>query len=518
MPHFSVSDAGRDRFEGDFQVIADAGYTPTERERAYLDKLEATLSDLADEDRKDPDQYGLQQLLTARRRHREEAAAKLREIADRFASGAADADMAINETDEVAKDFADHRPNIVIKDIPPEDTRFAGDFSVACEHFELDAVATYFERIKEILDDLSSDETKDRAAKFSEARLGARRERRKEAAATLRRQADEFLKGELALWLAARNAPVIQGMYVADRDRLARPLFEVTLEYAPDEFVASAGPNEITVATGLDIKLTSGLPPPEDAPSQEKRDLYVEIGSATTVISTVCQRIRDRAERIKKRWWWSNRKAEIEERRRAQRLLDQYTRKLADIARLGLEQQHTGLAKLALNELRSEFVAQQAGRIKNTYIRSLGVAAGIAAGLLLLAYVVLAAGWIENVWLNIHKTFLLAAAGAAIGTWLSFSIRRVQLTFDDLAILEEDLLDPSVRVIFVIALTLTACLLFWTSAMNIEIGNLKTNSMVFQQNGSVAMLIGLFAGVAERALATAISGRATTFAQGIGGG
>ena len=94
----------------------------------------------------------------------------------------------------------------------------------------------------------------------------------------------------------------------------------------------------------------------------------------------------------------------------------------------------------------------------------------------------------------------------------------MNLSFSDLGILEEDLLDPSVRIIFVIALTLTACLLFWTGVMNIEIGNLKTNAAEFIQKGSIAMLLGVFFGISERALATAISGHATAFVRGVGGG
>jgi hypothetical protein len=112
--------------------------------------------------------------------------------------------------------------------------------------------------------------------------------------------------------------------------------------------------------------------------------------------------------------------------------------------------------------------------------------------------------------------FLIAATGASLGTWLSFSIRRVSLTFEDLGLLEDDLLDPGVRVIFVIALTMTACLLFWTGAMNIEIGLLKTGSL--KGDGEIAMLVGIFCGLSERALATAISGRATAFVKGIAGG
>jgi hypothetical protein len=229
----------------------------------------------------------------------------------------------------------------------------------------------------------------------------------------------------------------------------------------------------------------------------------------------------DRAEKMEKRWWYGltekQRKHRADkERDRARRLRDQYLTELCGIAVVGLEQPHTNLAKLALNELRSKFTAQQAGRIKNIYVRSLGAAAAVAAVALFLLYAFIRA--VGNGWWYDHRAFVIVAAGAAIGTWLSFSIRRVNLSFSDLGILEEDLLDPGVRIIFVIALTLTACLLFWTGVVNIEIGNLKTSATEFMQRGSIAMLLGVFFGISERALATAISGRATAFVRGVGGG
>ena len=300
-----------------------------------------------------------------------------------------------------------------------------------------------------------------------------------------------------------------QGRYFARRDWLKLSLFNV--DTVPDQA-------DKNFAVALDIRLAGGLPPPDDRPSQEEEDLFVDIGKTETVITAVVHHMQDRAGKIGQRWvFWSQPRAQAEYKLAGQ-LLDEYVKKLASIARVGLEGPHTSLAKLALSELRADFTAQQAPRIKNIYVRSLGVMAALWAASLLLAYGIVhyvgtAAGW----WYQ-HEAFLVAAAGASIGTWLSFSIRRVGLAFSDLANLEEDLLDPSVRIIFVIGLTLTACLLFWTGVMNIEIGNLKTNATELIHNGSVAMLIGVFFGISERALATAISGRAATFVRGIGGG
>jgi hypothetical protein len=523
MPNFTVEKFGLPGLPGnlrnDFEIKkTDPAYVPTGSEETYLSKLNDTLTMLRDAEREDTNFLG-----SDRRQHRGAEASRLREIAMEFADGKKVADAAASATTEVAQSYAQNVPDLVAQDKAAGELRFAGDFTITPKNYQPDgAVKAYTERIADILATLDKDEVADKAAGDSEARLTARQDYRKEAAYSLRKEFEEFRRGSVDVENAANNALVTKGIYIANRDRLKARLFNVILK--PSE----KDPRRVV---GFKIHLKPGLPPPEDQPSQEKQELFVQLGNAETVIRTVSLQMDDRAEKIENRWWnrwWygeeqrkqreEQRKQRVEaERQLAQRLLDRYLRKLADIAVLGLEGPHTTLAKLALNELRSEFTAQQAGRIKNIYVRSLGAAATAAAIPLLLLYAFIAkevgSGW----WYD-HRAFLIAAAGAAIGTWLSFSIRRVNLSFSDLGILEEDRLDPSVRIIFVIALTLTACLLFWTGVMNIEIGNLRTNAAEFMQRGSIAMLLGVFFGISERALATAISGRATAFVRGVGGG
>jgi hypothetical protein len=48
--------------------------------------------------------------------------------------------------------------------------------------------------------------------------------------------------------------------------------------------------------------------------------------------------------------------------------------------------------------------------------------------------------------------------------------------------------------------------------MNIEVGMLKTTEF----RGVTSFLVGVFAGLSERALATAMAGRAAAFVRGIG--
>src|SRR5262249_18536213 len=154
-------------------------------------------------------------------------------------------------------------------------------------------------------------------------------------------------------------------------------------------------------------------------------------------------RMQDRAEH----WWKGDRGKR--EKDRAARLLDEYVMKCAGIARIGLQGDLPGFATLALDGLRAEFVSQEAGRIKNAYLRRLGVAAGIAAVLFFAGFA--ATKYFQCTGLvGQHRAFLLAAGAASIGTWLSFSVRRVTLSFNDLGMLEDDLLDPSIRVLFVV--------------------------------------------------------------------
>lgn len=373
--------------------------------------------------------------------------------------------------------------------------RFEGDFDITLAGGNTPAPdeQRYLNTVKSVMDELAKEEENDQATRDGSLIHIRAQGLRSKAASDLRTDALEVSTANLKASDVADKALVIKGRYLAARDQVVRQLFTVDVL-----------PMDKKLATDLWVGVGDN---PNDVPSPEKQQLFVALGSASTVITTVCRRIQERGS--------------ARDKVRGEQLQDEYIRKLAGVGSIGLEGPNVSLANLALEDLRREFVAREAGRIKNAYVTSLGWACAIAATLCFVVYGVVTLGYDAQTgflgflsFLARHQNLLLAAGGAAIGTWLSFSIRRVQLSFEDLAILEEDLLDPSVRVLFVIALTVTACLLFVTGAMNIEIGLLKTSSFV----GPTALLIGVFFGIGERALATAISGRAASFVKGLGVG
>jgi len=277
------------------------------------------------------------------------------------------------------------------------------------------------------------------------------------------------------------------------------------------------------LAVDLEITITEGLPPPQDKPLPAQQSLFAEIASALTVVKTVyetnIETYAARAETTNDGRW-------EREQRRAQLKLNKYVRDLKGIAEVGLKDGFVDMAILALASLKAEFVSMEAPRIKNDYVWNLG---RWAAGFALVALVIslLSLGTFPQ--LVFLQPFAIAGVGAAIGTWLSFSIRRVTLTFEQLAVPEEDMLRPAFRILVVLALTVGVMLIFYTGVMNIQIGDLNTTLL----NGTptkpdattgkvpslpaISLLVGLFCGIAERALSSAVGQRAIDFVTSIGG-
>ncbi|HEX3864266.1 MAG TPA: hypothetical protein VHY35_21495 [Stellaceae bacterium] len=198
-------------------------------------------------------------------------------------------------------------------------------------------------------------------------------------------------------------------------------------------------------------------------------------------------------------------------RRNADKFSEYYL-KLADIALTSLGQDQPRLGRMALNGLQDEIVAREAAHVKNTYIRRLGFWAFGFAVPTVIFYLVCRYSEAHTL-LNRFREFISLLAGCYLGTWLSFAIRRQQLTFWDLARLEEDLLDPPFRLLFVSGLTLVIGLFFSTRMVVFNIGGFNTG---FMHSGSLAVLIGALCGIGEIGLTGAVARRTSDFIAAIG--
>lgn len=189
--------------------------------------------------------------------------------------------------------------------------------------------------------------------------------------------------------------------------------------------------------------------------------------------------------------------------------------KLHSLAALGLagEKPDTNVANAALDSLHAEIVNREGGRVKNGYMIRLGLPAFIAAILstslyMLYEYWVI---WPDEVFR--YRNIFLVLAGCMAGTWASFAGRKLVLNFFDLAVLEKDQLDPVLRLLFVSVLTTILVLIFTTGLIDVVIGNFKASALL--SSGSVAVLVGAFAGISEQTLPNVILQRAKGFVDGV---
>jgi hypothetical protein len=181
--------------------------------------------------------------------------------------------------------------------------------------------------------------------------------------------------------------------------------------------------------------------------------------------------------------------------------------KLAQVGLVGAAAQPP-LAKMALAQLKTEVTNRESGRVKNDYLKNLGLKAlllGLPALIIGAVISYCNCKWVCVDCLNcgcIARLFILWA-GSMAGVWLSFAITRTYLSFDDLAILEKDRLNPFLRLIFTGLLALIFALLFIKKAIVINLGGLSSNDICSEPVS--ALLIGVILGLNEKIIGSTLT-------------
>jgi len=198
-----------------------------------------------------------------------------------------------------------------------------------------------------------------------------------------------------------------------------------------------------------------------------------------------------------------------------------YTR-LFYVAQVGLQGAHAApeVARAALAQIGSDLLEDEAGRVKNAHLRTLGIYAGLYSLPFLLAYVLLClpspGGGVEHylqrlqidrVWLG---CFALLWAGCFHGVWLSYGIRKNKFVLADLVTADDDLLVPQIRLLFAGLLTCAVGLTIALGIVDVKLGTLSLAD--FTHVPALAYVAGLFFGIGELALPASIGSRASTLA------
>lgn len=197
-------------------------------------------------------------------------------------------------------------------------------------------------------------------------------------------------------------------------------------------------------------------------------------------------------------------------------VLTAYFRQLLTLAQAGLvpDNAQPSISLKALEQLKYDIVHRVSGEIKNTYFKHLGLQAikvgqwpaYFAVFVKILFFYFSSSVELKN--LNILSHFMIIWSACMLGVWLSFGARKTILTFDELTTIEEDRLEPVMRLLFAGCITLVFAVLFYTKAVEIKIGPVASADI--KTDMFTSMIFGVFLGLSEQVLGKKITKKAAT--------
>jgi len=226
-----------------------------------------------------------------------------------------------------------------------------------------------------------------------------------------------------------------------------------------------------------------------------------------------------------------------------------YIAELIETSQVGLNglNPQPKIAADSLNRMRKEIIIKEGGKIKNWHTKRLGIWALLAAivfSLLAMWMVTLSNGEAAvteisayeeaadsetlnegseqtvGMWLaqalkgNAGSAYLFAFAGAAIGTWVAFLIRRRNLEFINLVLMDDDRLSCLGRVMFSCAVSFLFMLFLVSGIFSFSIGNIDFGEIKNIDNVDLQMVVGAIAGLTGNSLADKIFSTAEGIADG----
>lgn len=201
--------------------------------------------------------------------------------------------------------------------------------------------------------------------------------------------------------------------------------------------------------------------------------------------------------------------------------LQHYFSQLLTLAQAGLVPESNAQPTISINalqQLKAEIIDKKSGEVKNTYFKTLGKKAIYLGSPVLLFCLIIKTLFyftksdvINN--LSIFSNFLFIWCTSLLGVWLSFGARKTILTFEELTTIEEDRLEPTIRLIFTGLISMMFSLLFYKEAIVLEIGTISTKGIV--SDSFTAMIFGVFLGLSEKLIGQKLTKKATSLFESI---
>ena len=183
-----------------------------------------------------------------------------------------------------------------------------------------------------------------------------------------------------------------------------------------------------------------------------------------------------------------------------------YFDKLLSLSQVGLvaNPAQTETAEFALMKLKDEIVLVEGKRIKNHYMKYLGIDALIIGAI---ASVVLGICFYFTRWIGCISV-LCIIIGALTGTWVSFGARKFEIEFEDLASLEKDKMTPVIRLIYIAVASLIFARLMSVGLIDVKIGNVDISKAF--TDIKPALVIGVLCGLVESKIGIQVYNKAVS--------
>lgn len=181
----------------------------------------------------------------------------------------------------------------------------------------------------------------------------------------------------------------------------------------------------------------------------------------------------------------------------------EYSKKLLSLAQVGLvgETAQPELSKKSLIKLKEEILISEGGRIKNKHFNKLGVRA------LIIGIIAVALGFfLYSFAFTDISAYFFVFSGAMAGAWISFGVRKLDITFEDLALMEKDRIKSFPKLFFVGVTSIILMLFINSSFVSFEFGGI-TNVEIMGKI-ELQLLVGVIAGMLENKLAVGLYGTA----------
>lgn len=177
-----------------------------------------------------------------------------------------------------------------------------------------------------------------------------------------------------------------------------------------------------------------------------------------------------------------------------------YIDKLYDIALTGLSidatEVYPELAFKALEKLKEEILLRESSKVKNRYMGKLGRnVVGQTLFLLLLILGLNNFQYVNKDIANNLSSYGYVYIGTIVGAWISFGVRKPNLFFEELSIIESDGLSPKIRLIYVGLCSIIIFLFLKTEIVVISINNISTSDI--KQSIEMQLALGASIGLIE---------------------